>query len=68
VFSTAALAAVLYGLSDEVHQSFIPGRDASVGDVVADALGALLGAAAWVVGCRVLGRFTSRVRRDTRPG
>ena len=68
VFSTAALLAVLYGLGDEVHQSFVPGRDASVGDVVADAAGALLGAAAWVLGCGALARFTSRVRRATRPG
>jgi len=34
----------LYGLSDEVHQSFVPGRDASALDVVADGAGTLLGA------------------------
>jgi hypothetical protein len=33
----------LYGLSDEVHQFFVPGRNASVWDVVADSLGAVLG-------------------------
>jgi len=32
----------LYGASDEFHQSFIPGRDASVLDIGLDLLGALL--------------------------
>ncbi len=39
-----AAAAALYGVSDEVHQLFVPHRFAGVGDVVADAVGALLGA------------------------
>lgn len=42
----AALAlgiAVLYAASDEWHQSFVPSRTASAGDVVIDAMGALLG-------------------------
>ena len=37
----AVLVASLYGAIDELHQSFIPGRDAAVGDWVADSLGAL---------------------------
>lgn len=32
----------LYGLSDEFHQSFIPGRQPSLGDLAADTIGALL--------------------------
>lgn len=40
----AVLLGALYGLSDEFHQSFIPGRHASVSDLVADTLGALAGA------------------------
>jgi VanZ family protein len=35
------IVAVLYGLSDEFHQSFVPGRHASLSDIAADALGAL---------------------------
>jgi len=37
------LAATLYGVSDEWHQSFVAGRDSSAGDVAKDAGGALLG-------------------------
>lgn len=32
----------LYGLSDEYHQSFVPGRDASLLDVGLDVIGAVL--------------------------
>ena len=37
----AFAGAVAYGLSDEWHQSFVPGRDPSDFDVAVDALGAL---------------------------
>ncbi len=40
----AALFAALYGLSDEAHQSFVPGRSADAWDLVADTVGALGGA------------------------
>ncbi|MBI4595389.1 MAG: VanZ family protein [Candidatus Tectomicrobia bacterium] len=33
---------ILYGISDEIHQSFIPSREADVLDVLSDALGAFL--------------------------
>jgi len=36
-----------YGLSDEFHQSFVPGRFASLGDVIADTVGGLLAAVAF---------------------
>jgi VanZ family protein len=52
-FLTAFLAvvlAVLYGVSDEVHQSFVPGRTADAADVAADASGATLAAGvAWLI-------------------
>jgi VanZ family protein len=44
----------LYGVVDEIHQSFVPGRDADVFDVCADVTGALLGAWMLVVLVRSL--------------
>jgi VanZ family protein len=37
----AACIGVLYGASDELHQSFVPGRDASVADWLADSFGVI---------------------------
>ena len=48
----AALFAVGYGVTDELHQSIVPGRTMSVLDLTADTIGALLGA--FVVGNLVL--------------
>ena len=44
VFLAGFLFALLFGLSDEWHQSFVPERMADRWDLVADALGALIGA------------------------
>jgi VanZ family protein len=53
----AALLGSLYGLSDEIHQRFVPHRSADPGDWLADTIGAALGALlAWLV----LRRWRSR--------
>lgn len=36
------LIAVFYGISDEIHQYFVPGRHCSLHDVFADTFGALI--------------------------
>lgn len=39
--------AVLYGVSDELHQRFVPGRSPDVLDLVADTAGAMIAALVW---------------------
>jgi VanZ family protein len=41
-----ALGVFLYGVSDELHQAFVPSRDASIADAGFDLAGALLGSLA----------------------
>jgi VanZ family protein len=45
----ALVVSVLFGLSDEIHQSFVPGRDSSVLDLLVDTAGAVtaLGVTWW---------------------
>jgi len=43
VIAVTFALAVLYGVSDEVHQAFVAGRTASEMDIAVDAAGALVG-------------------------
>jgi len=45
-FEFALLFTVLYGISDEFHQYFVPNRSSEFNDVLADIAGALIGMAA----------------------
>ncbi|MEA3338194.1 MAG: VanZ family protein [Chloroflexota bacterium] len=55
----AIAAAILYGMSDELHQAFVPGRVPDVRDLIADAMGA---------GLAVLLVTWYSHRRDSRTG
>jgi VanZ family protein len=47
----AVLLTIAYGVTDEFHQSFVPGRSMDVYDLFADAIGAMIGTAAcWAWG------------------
>ena len=43
IWGLAAVLSILYGASDEWHQTFVPGRFATLADWVADALGSVAG-------------------------
>ena len=43
-----------YGIIDEIHQSFTPGRSSTVSDWIADTLGAILGSFAFFLLIKVL--------------
>ena len=45
-FLAAVAASALYGVSDELHQLFVPGRVCSAEDAAVDLLGSAFGAAA----------------------
>lgn len=45
----AFVFAVLYGVSDELHQSFVPGRNPDIFDLMVDGVGACLGLIAWLL-------------------
>ncbi len=40
----AILSSILYGISDEIHQLFIPNRVCSFADIIANSVGAFIGA------------------------
>lgn len=56
-FIAAWALGTLYGLTDELHQLFVPGRVADAWDLLADSAGSLCGAALHFAG------FTTRERR-----
>jgi VanZ family protein len=53
--------ALMYAVSDEYHQSFVPGRTASVRDVLFDLAGILIGIALVVIIKKRAGTATSSV-------
>jgi VanZ family protein len=45
--NASLLSAAFYGMSDEIHQYFVPGRSADPWDWLADTIGAMLGVVAY---------------------
>lgn len=43
LYRLALVFTILYGVSDEVHQMFVPNRTASIFDIMADGIGGWLG-------------------------
>ncbi|MEJ2658976.1 MAG: VanZ family protein [Desulfobacterales bacterium] len=49
IFALSVLLSGLYGISDEIHQSFVPYRDADTMDALADILGSAFGAGVFLL-------------------
>ena len=62
----AVLLATLYGVTDEVHQRFVPGRTAEVADLIADAVGATA-AAGLIWGWQFVGKAPRRTKTGGAP-
>lgn len=48
-FAIAWVLAMVYGVTDEFHQSFVPGRESSVLDWVADCVGSFAGCVLYLI-------------------
>ena len=62
----AVLFGVLWGVLDEIHQAFVPGRSADVLDVVADAVGVTVGTVARILVSRLRAAPSTSERTPTR--
>lgn len=61
LIAAATSLALAYGISDEIHQAFVPAREADVLDVAADGLGSFIG----VIGYLWITRHMARIRSKT---
>lgn len=49
MLTVSVIIAVLYSMTDEIHQAYVPGRQTDVLDVIVDAIGGLVGVGVWFV-------------------
>lgn len=60
---SAFIIAVLYAISDEIHQLFVPGRSCQLTDVMIDSVGAVFGILAFLLAGRLWNRLFSRRKK-----
>lgn len=56
------LATVAFGLTDEIHQAFVPGRTSSIADWIFDSLGAVAGVLALKLWLKIDAKIKTRKR------
>jgi len=60
LFAAAWGIAALYGVFDEIHQYFVPGRECAIRDMLINAAGALAGVLTFLIGGRVVMAYLKR--------
>ena len=62
-FFIALLISVLYAISDEIHQYFVPGRACQFRDVMIDSYGALTGIIVVIIFSKIIQKL-NKIKRD----
>lgn len=57
IFSLAILISIIYGISDEIHQFFVPGRACTIFDVGLDSIGILFASMIYLISIKFRKRF-----------
>eukprot|EP01053_Blabericola_migrator_P004440 Blabericola_migrator_1__4439@NODE_2378_length_2854_cov_69_213491_g1488_i0_p2_GENE_NODE_2378_length_2854_cov_69_213491_g1488_i0NODE_2378_length_2854_cov_69_213491_g1488_i0_p2_ORF_typecomplete_len153_score4_92VanZ/PF04892_12/4_7e17CDPOH_P_transf/PF01066_21/5_5e03CDPOH_P_transf/PF01066_21/0_053_NODE_2378_length_2854_cov_69_213491_g1488_i0239697 len=60
--NTAAAAAIIYAVTDEVHQYFIPSRTAAVKDVIIDSCGVLIARLGVLIFTKLITTYPQRLQ------
>lgn len=48
---------IIYASSDEIHQSFVPGRSPMITDIVIDTMGVILGILLIILGKKIIKKY-----------
>lgn len=59
------LLGMIYAVSDEIHQSFIPGRTPQITDVYIDTLGVVLGALLILLFIKIYDKYVTKILQKT---
>lgn len=58
------LIGILYAITDEIHQKFVPGRSCQITDVIIDSMGVLLGILLLLMLCEIHKKIKIKISRQ----
>ena len=57
----SVLSGMMYAISDEIHQSFTPGRSPKITDIYIDTLGVILGVLLILLGIKIYNKYITKI-------